>query len=305
MLEPNFYTQKVEVTPTYGKFILEPLPLSFGQSLGNALRRTLLSSLEGCVITNVKFEGVPHLFTTIEGVKESILEIVLNLKQIHFIYQGKGPFKVYLNASKPGKIYAKDLEGEVTPVDKNLYIAEITGSKAKIEMEAIAEVGVGSSLVEDREKKISGFIPVDAFFSPVKKVNFKVEEARVGRKSNYERLIIELETDGTISPEEALRNASLILANHFNHILSGKDVKKEEKPAQTEQDLIDQQYAEIIIDELNLPSRVVNALLKEKIETVADLIKAGREKLNQIKGLGRKSVEQIEQELKKLKLELK
>ena len=305
MLEPNFYTQKVELTPTSGKFILEPLPLSFGHSLGNALRRILLSSLEGCVITNVKFEGVSHLFATVEGVKESILEIVLNLKQIHFNYQGKGPFKVYLKANKPGKIYAKDLEGEVTPVDKKLYIAEITGSKAKIEMEAIAEVGIGSSLVEDRKEKVTGFIPIDAFFSPVKKVNFKVEETRVGRKSNYEKLIIELETDGSITPEKALRDASVILANHFNHILSGKDVFKEEKIFQTEESLIDKQYGEIIIDELNLPSRVVNALLREKIETVADLVMVGQERLNKIKGLGKKSVEQINKELRKLKIELK
>jgi DNA-directed RNA polymerase subunit alpha len=192
----------------------------------------------------------------------------------------------------------------VEPVNKDMYIAEITGDKAKIEMEAIAEVGIGSLLVEDQEKKMSGFIPVDAFFSPVRKVNFKVEETRVGRKSNYERLTIELETDGSINPEQALRNASLILASHFNYILSGQDVKKEEKPVSPEQNLADKLYAEIIIDELNLPSRVVNALLKEKIETVADLVKAGREKLNKIKGLGKKSVEQIDEELRKLKIEL-
>lgn len=305
MLEPNFYTEKVELSSTYGKFIIEPLPLSFGQSLGNALRRTLLSSLEGCAITNIKFAGVPHLFTTLDGVKESVLEIVLNLKQVRFSYQGKGPFKIFLNAKKPGKIYAKDIKGEVTPVNKDLYLAEITSNQGKIEAEGIVEVGIGSSLVEDRENKITGFIPVDAFFSPVTKVNFKVEEARIGRKSNYEKLILEIETDGSISPDNALKKACTILSNFFNFILSGNDIKKEEKVVEKEEDLMIKKFSEVIIDELNLPSRVVNALLKENIETVADLIKAGKDKLNQIKGLGKKSIDEINQEIKKLGVELK
>jgi len=308
MLEPKFYTKKVDVSGNYGKFIFEPLPLSFGQSLGNALRRTLLSSLAGAAITNVKFEGINHLFSTIEGVKDSVLEIVLHLKNLRFITQGNGPFRIYLNKSKEGKIYGKDIEGEVKPINTDCYIAEITDKKGKINLEAIVEVGIGCSLVEDRDEKIHGFIPVDAFFSPVKKVNLKIEETRVGRRSNYERLILEIWTDGAIDPEEALKQSTNLLSLHFSHILSGKDVPKkdEEDNSKTKEDLsIDKRFSEIIIDELNLPSRVVNALLKEKIETVADLIKLGKEKLTKIKGLGKKSIDLVELEIKKLGVDYK
>jgi len=307
MLEPNFYTKKLELTENYGKFLFEPLPLSFGQSLGHALRRTLLSSIKGAVITNVKFEGVPHMFSTIKGVKESVLEIILNLKKLKFLPQGDGPFRVYLKTNKIGKIYGKDLEGEVQPTNKDSYIAEITDKKGKIDLEAIVEVGVGWSLVEDRENKIPGFIPLDAFFSPIEKVNFKVEETRVGRKSNFERLILEIWTNGSIKPEEALLQSTNLLSSYFAYILSGKDVpKKEEESLKKEEDFyIDKRFSEVIVDELNLPSRVVNALLKEGVETVADLIKLGREKLTKIKGLGKKSIDLVEEELKRLGVEFK
>lgn len=308
MINPNFFTQKVEDTQNYGKFILEPLPLSFGQSLGHALRRTLLSSLTGTAITGVKIEGVPHLFSTIKGVKESALEIVLNLKQLRFKANGEGPYKIHLSAKGPGKIYGKDIEGEVDVVNGDLYIAEITDNKGRLEIEAVAEVGTGYLPAEEREKREFGFIPVDAFFSPVKKVNFSVEEARVGRKTNFDRLIIEIWTDGSIRPSEGLRQSAITLADFFAYILSGKDVpkiKEEKEEVEVGQEVIDKKLYEIIIDELNLPSRVINALLRENIETVADLVKAGKERLTNMKGVGKKSIELIDVELKKMGIELK
>jgi DNA-directed RNA polymerase subunit alpha len=307
MINPNFSTQKVEESATYGKFILEPLPLSFGQSLGHALRRTLLSSLEGTAITNVKIEGVPHLFSTLKGVKESAMEIMLNLKGLKFDAKGEGPFKVELRAKGPGKIYGKDLEGEVKPVNTDHYLGEITDEKGKLELEAIVEVGMGYSPVEEREKKEYGFTPIDAFFSPVRKVNFKVTEARVGRKTNFDRLTLEIWTDGSIKPIDALKKSSEILANFFAYFLSGKDTPKlklEQTEEEAKQELIDKKLYEIIIDELSLPSRVINALLREHIETVADLVKAGKEKLTNMKGVGKKSIELIEEELKKMGIEL-
>lgn len=308
MLIPNFYTQQLEQSATYGKFVLEPLPISFGHSIGHALRRTLLSSLKGAAITNVKIDGAPHLFTTIEGVKESVLEIVLNLKKLKFQPKGAGPFKINLQTKKVGKIYGKDIRGEIKPVNDDTYLAEITDSKARLNIEAIVEVGVGYSTVEERESKITGYIPIDAFFSPVKRVNFKVEETRVGRKSNFERIILEILTDGSVRPNEALRESAIILSSYFNHILSGKDAfidKKEEGEKKEEKENIDKKLSEIIIDELDLPSRVINALLKENIETVADLFKVGREKLSKMKGVGKKSIELIVEELKKMGIEVK
>ena len=141
MLNPSFSTHKVEETATYGKFVVDPLPLSFGQSLGHALRRTLLSSLSGAAITNVKIDGVPHLFSTLKGVKESAMEIMLNLKELKFEAKGAGPFKIELKAKGPGKIYGKDIEGEIKPVNTDVYIGEITDEKGRLELEGIVEVG--------------------------------------------------------------------------------------------------------------------------------------------------------------------
>lgn len=307
MITANFYTKKIETTPDHGKFVLEPLPLSFGNSMGNALRRTLLSSLEGSAITQVKIGNSAHLFSTIPGVKDSVLDIVLNLKQLRFKTPREGSFKVELDSKGQKKIYGKDIKGEADVVNGDLYLTEITDSKTKLEIQAIVEQGIGSLAAEEQEKKESGFIRVDAYFSPIKRVNFKVEEARVGRKSNFDRLIIEIWTDGSVSPEEALKKASSILADHFNHMLSGKDmpeIKKQEEEKGQETKQIDQKLKEIIIDELNLPSRVINALLRENIETVSDLIKVGKDTLIKVKGLGKKSFLLIEEELKKMGIEL-
>lgn len=307
MVNPNFYTQKVEETATYGKFSIEPLFLSMGQSIGHAMRRTLLSSLKGAAITNVKVEGISHMFSTIKGVKESVLEMVLNLKQLRFETSGDGPFKVNLKMKGTGKVYGKDVEGEVKVVNTDLYLAEITDDKGKLDIEMIVEVGTGYSQVDDRESKEFGYIPVDAFFSPVKKANIKVEEARVGRKSNRERLIIEVWTDGSMKPSEAVRQSAVILSEQFGHILSGRDVQvtKEELASSENGDMIDKKLYDVIIDELSLPSRVINALLREHIETVADLVKVGKDKLTNMKGVGKKSIELIETELGKMGIELK
>jgi len=307
MLNPNFITKIINDSSDYGQFILEPLPPSFGNSLGNILRRTLLSSLKGAAITNININSVAHLFSTLKGVKESVLEIVLNMKRLRFKAPDKGPYKINLQVKGAGKIFGKDVEGEVEVINKDLYIAEVTDTKGKLNVEALVETGYGYSSTEERDKKEYGFIPVDAFFSPVTKVNFKVEEARVGRKSNFDRLTLEIWTDGTITPKEALKQIVSLLSNYFGYILSGRDVPAEDegKPkAEGSKEIIDKKFSEIIIDELNLPSRVINALLRENIETVADLIKVGRIKLTTMKGVGKKSIELIEEELKKMQIEL-
>jgi DNA-directed RNA polymerase subunit alpha len=306
MFSPIFFTQK-SVEGNYGKFVIEPLPQGFGQSMGHALRRTLLSSLKGAAVTHIKVDGAPHIFSTIPGVKESVLEIMLNLKQLKFDVKDGGPYKISFEGKGVKKVLAKDIEGEVKPINKDFYIAEMTDSKAKLSFEAIVEVGVGYSTVEDREETKTGYIPVDAFFSPIKKVNVKVEEARIGRKDNSDRLIIEVETDGSIKSEVAIKEAAELLTQYFGYLFSGKDapeLKKQISVADEKKEAIDKKLFEIIIDELNLPSRVINALLREKIETVADLVKTGKEKLTGMKGVGKKSIELIEEELKKMSIAL-
>jgi len=307
MIQTKFYTKKIEKGSNEAEFIIEPLPQSFGFSMGNALRRTLLSSLNSAALTQVKIKNAPHLFTTIAGVKESVLEIVMNLKNLRFIHQGSGPFSIKIESRKQGKIYGKDVYGDLEVVNKDLYIAEITDSKGGLEIEGLVEVGSGFLPAKDQMKKEVGYIPLDTFFSPVKKVSFRVEEARVGRKTNLDRLIINILTDGSLSPDSALRQASLLLSDFFSYLLSGKDrpqIETDEEKIKKEKETIDSKYNEIIIDELNLPSRIVNALLREKIETVADLIKVGKEKLSTMKGVGKKSIELINEELTKMGIEI-
>lgn len=304
MIQPNFYTKKSNLTATYGEFIIEPLAPSFGQSLGNSLRRTLFSSLKGVAITAVKIDGVSHAFATLKGIKESALEIILNLKQLRFETQNEGKFKISISHKGVGRILAKDVEGEIEPLNSDVYIAEVTDEKGKLEIEALVETGIGYVSAGEQENKEFGFIAVDSAFSPVKKVNFRTEEARVGRKTNYDRLIIEIWTDGSIKPEETLKKAASILASYYNRILSGDDTKPTQEEIDNQEskkkEEINKKFSDLIIDELNLPSRVVNALLRENIETVADLIKIGKDKLVGLKGLGKKSIELIEEELKKL-----
>jgi len=307
MLEPNFFIKEEKVTDEYARFIFEPLPPSFGHSFGNILRRSLLSSIEGAAITDIRFEGVSHLFTTIKGVKESVLEMVLNFKNLRFKTPPGGPFKITLSKKGVGKVFASEIKGEAEVVNKDQYLFEITDSSANVEVEAYVSRGYGFLAVEDREERRTGFIPVDAFFSPIIKVNFRVEPARVGKKDNFERLILEIWSDKTVNPKEALKEVTSKLSLYFAHIFSEKALakKSEEKTEASTKSAEDQRLKEIIIDELNFPSRVVNALLREGIETVADLVAAGREKVMKMKGVGKKSLKLIDEELKKINVELK
>jgi DNA-directed RNA polymerase subunit alpha len=307
MLKPFFHTKTEKQTEEYGRFVFEPLHASFANSMGNSLRRTLLSSLKGAVIGHVKVEGTPHLFSTIDGIKDSVLDIVLNLKQLRFQVNGDGPFKVTIQSKGVGKVTGADVKGEATVVNTDTYLAEITDANASLEIEAIVEVGYGYLPSEDKEQYETGYTAVDSAFSPVKQVNFRVEEARVGRKSNYERLILDLWTDGSISPRAAIEHAAKVLAGHFTHIHSGDDISEpQDTSTETTQNLEkgNQKVYDTIIDELNLPSRVINALLRENIETIDDLLKRGKENLVGLKGVGRKSIDLIEDELRKMGVEL-
>lgn len=307
MIEPIFQTKIESESQDYGKFVFEPLHASFANSLGNAIRRTMLSSMKGASISYVKVEGAPHLFSTIPGIKESVLDIVLNLKQVAFTYEGEGPFTVRLQMKGAQKVTASALEGDVKVANGDLYLAEITDSKATLEIEAIVETGYGFVASEEKEESKPGYITVDSSFSPIERVNFKVEEARVGRKSNFERLILEVWTNGTIEPKEALTTSIKTLREYLEYIFSGKDnasSDSEETSASGEGDAAQSKYYDTIIDELNLPSRVINALLRENIETVGDLIKRGKENLVGLKGVGRKSIDLVEEELKKMNIKL-
>lgn len=304
MIKPEFITEIKEISSNVSQFIIGPLPQGFGHTLGNALRRTLLSSIPGAAVTYVKISGVSHPFTTIAGVKDSVLDIILNIKLLRFKTIGDGPFEIHLSFKGKRKIYGKDFKGgNISVVNGDQYIAEIVDSDVTLEIDLLVEKGVGYSPAEEKEKKEFGVIAVDSVFSPVLHVNYQVEGMRVGRKTNLDKLILTIKTDGTITPKEALRQSTLLLGEFFNFILSGNDKKKEVTEAQIKEEKKEEankKLYEIIIDELDLPTRVVNALLREKIETVGDLIKRGKEGIVNLKGLGKKSIDLIEKELTKL-----
>ena len=304
MIAPMFTVTVDEKSETFGRFVYEPLNTSFANSMGNALRRTLLSSLPGAAIGYVKFEQTSHLFAAISGVKESALDIVLNLKQMRFKTDETGPFHIKLSVKGAQKVLAKDFEGNIEVVNGDLYITETTDKKAELTVDAIVEVGYGFQASESKKNE-TGFIAIDSSYSPIVRVNFKVEEARVGRKSDFERLIMEIWTDGSIDPEVAMKQASQILANHYTSIVNGGDLTAlaDGENAGAKDDANPKAY-ETIIDELNLPSRVINALLRENIETVADLVERGRDELTNLKGVGKKSIDLIEEELKKMDVEI-
>lgn len=305
----HFVTEKIEETPLYGKFIISPLPAGFGHTLGNALRRTLLSSIEGAAVSYVKINDAVHPFSTVKGVKESVLDIILNLKMLRFKTSGVGPFELTLSVKGEGMITGKDFkDGDVSVINKDQFIAEITDDKAKLEITLIIEKGYGYVPSEEKEKKEFGMLAVDSIFSPVTKVNYLVEGTRVGRKSNFDKITLEIWTDGTIAASDTLRDTSKLLSEYFAYILSGNDVKAEVEESVSAADelgrKVDKKVYQTIIDELDLPTRVINALLREKIETIEDLLKKDREILINLKGVGKKSLDLIEKELEKLGIPL-
>ena len=307
MLQPDFITEKTTDDGSSAIFSIYPLPQGFGHTLGNSLRRTLLSSITGAAITYVKINDVVHPFSTLDGVKESVLDMILNLKLIRFKVIGNGPFELSVSLKGIGKIKGSDFKsGDVSIVNGDQYIGEITSPKTKLDITITVEQGVGFSPSEEKEKKEFGKLAVDSVFSPIKKVNYSVEGARVGRKTNYDKLIIEILTDGSVNPTDALKTSSNLLSDFFKFILSGKDTKKSDDFVVEAKGLtaskVDKKVYQTIIDELDLPTRVINALLREGIETVEDLLKRGKDELVNLKGVGRKSLDLIEKELEKLSI---
>ncbi len=305
MTNPAFTTKKTEGSENYAKFTLTPLPAGYGHSMGNALRRVLLSSIEGAAVTYVKINNAVHPFSSLEGVKESALDIILNIKSLRFRVAGNGPFTMNLSQKGKGQVTGASFKGgdvEVTNGDQT--IAEITTGDAKLEIEITIEKGLGFSPSEDKSEASFGFMAVDSVFSPVTKVVYKVEDERVGRTSNFDKLNIEVWTDGTIDPQEAINQSAATLTTFFGHVSDDVEDKSGASKvaagdAAAVERVSDEKVNEIIIDELDLPTRVINALLREKIETVGDLITRGPEALANLKGVGRKSITLIEKELEK------
>ncbi|MGC8881018.1 MAG: DNA-directed RNA polymerase subunit alpha [Minisyncoccia bacterium] len=305
----NFKIQ--EQNKFFGRFEIEGLYPGYGITLGNALRRVLLSSIEGAAVTSFKIEGVPHEFSTIEGVKETVIDIMLNLKKLRVKLFDNQPQILKMSVKGEKEVFARDFEPNplVEILNPDLKIATLTDKKAKIEMEATVEKGLGYSEVEERKKeKLSiGTIAIDAIFSPVMRVNFWVENMRVGERTDYNRLFIEIETDGSVTPQEALIKAANILDEHFSLLKEKASFSlptgKEEEVLKREK--IKREPKDISIEELNLSNRTKNALLNNGIKTLAGLLRYRQETLAQLEGLGDKAIEEIKKVLKDLTYTLK
>ena len=293
MIEPNF-TVKTEVDKEdYGKFVIEPLDQGYGHTLGNSLRRVLLTSLPGAAVTKIRIDGIKHHFSTLPGLKEDIVQLILNIKKIRFQLHAEKEVTVNLTARGQKKILAGEIQSaELEVVNKDLYLGELTTSRAKLSIELTVSPGIGYMATEEYEgKKELGTIIVDAIFSPVIRVNYKVEATRVGRMTNLDKLILEVWTDGAVSPLAVVKQAAKILVSYFLQIYEPK-AKSSEGVAVTP--TISEEILKMSLEELDLPTRIINALHNGGIDTVGQLLGTQKQELIKIKNLGIKSISTIE-----------
>lgn len=292
-----------KTTESASQFILEPLYPGYGMTLGNSIRRVLLSSLAGSAITAVKIDGVSHEFSTISGVKEDVIEIILNLKQVRFSNPNEEP--VVLNLKKTGGVVtAGDIESTngVEVVNPDLVIANLDNSKVKFEAEIRVEQGRGYDPVENRngEKLPVGMIAVDAIYTPIKRVRYSVANTRVGQMTNLDKLILEVETDGTITPKEAVMQAAEVLVGHFQ-VLAGHDVVSVGTGGiMTATERAEADMAQIGVDEVNFSPRTANALMNNDIKSIKDLMNLSPADLKELKGFGAKAQEEVVEKLAEL-----
>ncbi len=297
MKDPIFKVKSIEEKENYGYFVIEPLEQGYGHTLGNALRRVLLSSLKGAALTSVKFDNIKHPFSTIPGMKEDVVEFTLNLKKIRFKLEEDKEFNLNLEVTGPAVVTAASLEVPtgVVVVNKDQYLATLSDKKAKLSLKLTVKNGYGYVPAENQEKKEYGVIALDSLFSPVVRVNYKVEQTRVGRMTDLDKLILQIWTDSTVKPSEALKEAAKILVSYFLQIYEPKAVSTEGvavTPA------ISEEILKMTIEELDLPVRVVNSLKNGGIETVGQLLGTTRENLAKIKNLGVKSLNLIDEKLR-------
>ncbi|MCD6219657.1 DNA-directed RNA polymerase subunit alpha [Candidatus Calescamantes bacterium] len=299
-----------KLTAIYGKFILEPLERGYATTIGNALRRVLLSSIPGCGVTEVKIEGVRHEFSTLEGVKEDVPEIINNLKHVIIKLRSSDSETLTIDVEEEGEVRANDIKGNenVEILNPHLHIATLSPG-GRLKMEITAKWGKGFLLqekVKKREEVPIGTIALDTVFSPVKKVNYTMENTRVGEMTDYERLLMEIWTNGVVTPQEALEKAVEILVNHFRFLVGENKIQKEvEVEADKEEQAIQKEVLNKNIDEFNLSERVINALHSQEIYTVGELINKTDKELMEKKNFGKKSLEEIKSLLKNLNLSLK
>ena len=303
--KPRIETETLTEDGKYGKFVVEPLERGFGNTLGNSLRRVLLSSLEGCAVTSVKIDGVLHEFSTIPGVKEDVTEIVLNMKSLVAKLFETCPKVVEINAEGPCKVTAADItcDNEVEILNPELHIATL-GEGAKLNMEITIDKGRGYVPAE-RNKQLSGNnvigdLPIDSIYTPVLKVNYTVDNTRVGQITDYDKLTLDVWTNGVINAEEAVSLAAKVLTEHLNLFVNLSDKASSAEVMVEKDDKGKEKILEMTIEDLDLSVRSFNCLKRAGINTVEDLINKSEEDMMKVRNLGRKSLEEVVQKLNSL-----
>lgn len=306
--KPRIELIKESEDDTYGKIVLEPLERGYGTTLGNSLRRVLLSSLPGAAVTSIKIEGVQHEFSTIPGVVEDTTEIILNIKDLTFILHSDEPKLLRIEAQGEGEVKAKDIiaDADVEIINPEQHIATLD-TDGKLFMEMNLEKGRGY-VTADRNKKPGqpiGVIAIDSIFTPVRKVNFTVEDTRVGQRTDYDKLTLEIWTNGTIKPDDAVTMAAKILIEHFNMFVGlTEKIKEIETPEEKEKDEREK-ILEMPIEELDLSVRSYNCLKRAGINTIFELTQKTAEDMLKVRNLGKKSLEEVENKLSSFNLSLK
>ena len=313
--KPKIERVEIGENNRYGKFVVNPLERGFGQTLGNSLRRVLLNSLPGVAATSVRIEGVQHEFSTVPGVKEDVAEIILNIKLLSAKLFSEHPKTVTIDAVGPCEVTAGDIkiDDEVEIVNPDLHIATLSEG-AHLQMQINLERGRGY-VSADRNKQLSierskiggmpiGVIPVDSIFTPIRKVSYSVEDTRVGQVTDYDKLTIEVWTNGTILPKEALASAAQILTNNMRLFIDLTETVVHVDYAEQEDDK-KEKVLEMTIEELDLSVRAFNCLKRAGINTVAELVQRNQEDMMKVRNLGKKSLEEVEQKLVALGLSLK
>jgi DNA-directed RNA polymerase subunit alpha len=300
--------EKDTLSPTYGKFVTEPFERGFGTTIGNSLRRVLLSSLTGAAVTSVRIEGVLHEFSTVPGVTEDVTGIVLNVKSLRLKLHADKPKTVHLRKKGPGEAKASDIihDADVEILNPDLHVATLD-KEATLDMEMVVKPGRGYVPAErNKEEGLPiGVIPVDSIFSPVKRVNFLVENARVGRVTDYDKLLIEIWTDRSLGPQDALSTAAGILREHLAIFISPEELSEAKPEAAREEERREiNKNLFRSVNELELSVRAANCLKNANIKTIADLVQKTETEMLKTKNFGKKSLNEIKEILAEMGLSL-
>ena len=310
--KPKIEIVEISEDNRYGKFVCEPLERGYGTTFGNSLRRMLLSSLEGSAITSIRIDGVLHEFSTIPGVRDDVTNIVLNLKQLCLKMQGNEPKVIRIDVEGEKEVTAADIlcDADIEILNPDLHIATVDATgKLKIEMTVARGRGYIPAERNKKPEDTIGVIPIDSIFSPVQRVNYTVQDTRVGNETDYDKLILEVWTDGSLRPEEAVSKAAGILVMHLKLFQSmdglPEEIEEEEAtfPEEVEDDT--SKVLEMTIEDLDLSVRSFNCLKRANINTVADLAEKTEDDMMKVRNLGRKSLDEVKKKLEELGLALR